>query len=155
MKTFEVYKGLKTQLQSILPVFRFMGQYIPGKENISYIAPVIYIEMPKTMKVDYLPGGVKIARDSEIRVHLVTNAPFKSHDNSSQDTAITDHELKESDLMELLEGLKITNHQGNIIATSLIHSGSESMKYHATCAVSIFTYKTEIRDYSTKKYFST
>jgi len=152
MKTFAVYKGIKSHLNSIAQVLYYTGQYSKDKGNTSYVAPVIYIEMPKTLKVDYFPGGVKVAKGAEIRIHYLSNAPFQGHDNTVQDSAVQAHETTVADIMEELEGLEIKDSSGRVIASGLIHTGSTPVAYRLMYAFSVLIFKCELRDYSVRKY---
>ena len=152
MKTYAVYKGIKAQLKDLCEVMYFTGQYTKGKENTSYVCPAIYIEMPKSLKVDYFPVGIKVAKGAEIKIHFLSPAPFQGHDNQTQEDAIASHESTLGEIMEILEGLEVKDNSLRVIASTLIHTGSSTITYRPMHTVSVMSYKTELRDYTTKRY---
>jgi len=147
MKLFSVYKGIKESLNDLSQVLYNIGQYEKGKDKTSYIVPVIYIEMPKNLKVDYFHRGIKVAKGAEIKIHYVSYAPYHSIDKTIQDSAVLAHESKVSDIMAIMEGLELKDDSGRVIATAMIHSASNMQNYRETFVYSVLTYKCEIRDY--------
>lgn len=152
MKTYAVYKGIKSHLNAIATTFYYTGQYSKEKGNTSYLSPAIYVEMPKNLQVDYFPAGVKIARKAEIRIHCLSNAPFSGQDNTQQDAAIQTHDAILADIMETLEGLEVKDSSGRVIATGLIHTGSVPLSYRSMYGVSVLVFQCELRDFTVEKY---
>lgn len=126
-----------------IPVFWYTGQYQKGKDNVSYVAPAIYIEMPKNLKVDYFPRKLQVVKDAQIKIHIVSTAPYKSIDNAMQDAAVEKHMKLNEDVHALLNGFQIKDVNGQLLASQLININENSMNYIGSTAFTILTYKCE------------
>lgn len=125
------------------PIFWYTGQYQKGKDNVSYIAPAIYIEMPKTLKIDYFPRKLQVAKDAQIKIHIVSTAPYKSMDNAMQDAAVEKHMKLNEDVHALLNAFQIKDINGQLLASQLININENTMNYLGSFAFSVLTYKCE------------
>jgi hypothetical protein len=160
MDVFVRYKAIKQRLNSGgtlseafslapnntpvgVPVFWYTGQYQKGKDNVSYIAPAIYIEMPKNLKIDYFPRKLQVVKDAQIKIHIVSTAPYKSIDNAMQDAAVEKHMKLNEDVHALLNAFQIKDAKGQLLASQLIITGENTMNYLGSFAFSVLTYKCE------------
>jgi hypothetical protein len=144
-----VYKAIKNRLTpafadgTAIPVFFYISQYLPGKENTSYRVPAIYIDMPDDSKIEFLPRKIMHSKDALIKIHLVTYAPFKNHDDAVQDAAVLLHDsyLKQIDV--LINGWFAIEGGVNLTQQFLTKGGS-FLQFKHMCLVSVLTYQTEI-----------
>ncbi|MEN9447130.1 MAG: hypothetical protein RJA25_420 [Bacteroidota bacterium] len=154
MDTFDRYKRLKLRLQngninnillnSIgIPILWYNGQYQLGKDNVSILAPVIYIEMPTDMKIDYFPRGLQTVRNAHIKIHILSIAPYKSIDNQIQDHKIEQHQTLIDDVHNLLNGFEMKTDAGKVITSQLILQGIAPMKYRSSFVVTVLDYVCE------------
>jgi hypothetical protein len=144
MDIFSKYKSIKTRLSSLgIPTFFYTGQYQTGKDNTSFVCPAIYIEMPKNLKIDYFPGKLQVAKDAEVKIHVLTSAPYKSQDNSIQDAALTLHNTKLNAMDSLLSGWEIKNNDGKLLASQFILSGENNHIYRGSSVASVHSFKSE------------
>lgn len=144
MFIYPAYKALKQQLNSIAPVFYFLGQYNKGKDNTSYIVPALYIEMPKNARVKYWGKGKRTLSPAEIKLHYITNAPYKNHDNSVQDAAISVHSAGLKAIDDIMSNLVLRKEDGSLLTQRFINEVSDEMNYQDKKLFSILTYSTEI-----------
>lgn len=144
MFNYNVYKKIKSRLQAVESCFMFLGQYLKGKDNTSYIVPAIYIEMPKTNNLVFYGRKQLAAKDAMIRIHYISNAPFKSHAPAIQDSALANHDNKLEEINDLLQGWNAENEDGSLLTQQLIPVGSAEVNFFGTHVVSILTYKTEM-----------
>ena len=147
MNTFIIYKGIKQRLAVVAPGFYYLGQYLKGKDNTSYIVPAIYIEMPKFLPTDFQPGKVKIAKGAQVKIHLVTNAPYKNHENVVQDNAIQEHQDKLNDIDKLMTGWVLKNDQQKLLTQQFIPIGANVGNFEGVKIYSVLTYTTEFLSY--------
>ena len=128
-----------------IPVFWYTGQYQKGKDNVSYVAPAIYIEMPKNLKIDYFPRKRQVAKDAIIKIHILSVAPYKSVDSAVQDAAVEKHQALINNVHDLLNGFEIKDVNNNLLATQFILGNDNPMNYMGTFAFTILNYKSEFR----------
>lgn len=144
MFTYPVYKAIKELLKDIAPVFWYIGQYTKGKTNTSYRVPAIYIEMPKDSSVTFWGGRKKVIKPAPIKIHYISNAPFKNHDNAVQDSAIVAHDATLLELSERLDGIVFRKEDGSLLTQQLIHTGSNEHNFISEQIFSVLTFTTEI-----------
>jgi hypothetical protein len=151
MLLYPVYKAIKQRLSAgINPplgdggVFYYIGQYLPGKENTSYKVPAIYIELPKDLAATFLPQKLMHAKDAIIKVHYVSYAPFKNHDNEFQEAAVEAHETKLNEIDALLHHWHVERPDGKPLTQQLLNRGGSFLKFQRMSLISVVNYKTEI-----------
>lgn len=157
MMYFPVYKAIKSRLKNgqnqpaipglgDLPIFFYIGQYLPGKDKISLVSPALYIEFQKDVDIVQWPTRRQSAKSVEVSIHYISPAPFNSHDNTTQDTAINSHEiiLKQIDL--LLNGWHAEQSVLDISQRFSPRRGS-FLNFSNGNVVSILKYTTEISSY--------
>jgi hypothetical protein len=143
MFLYPVYLKIKERLGNDVPVFFYIGQYLPGKDNTSYRVPAIYIEMPKDVNINFYPRKLQSAKQAIIKIHYTSYAPFKNQTNLVQETAIAEHENK---LMEIDRLLNTWNakHATKNITEQLITDGGSFLKFQHMALISVLNYKTQI-----------
>lgn len=140
-----IYKAIKLRLASLgVPVFFYIGQYTPGKDNTSYVVPVIYIEMPDENQLDFFGKKLMVAKNANVKIHYLSHAPFKNHDNAVQDAALELHETKVREIDVLLNGWNATNGNGKNLTEQLIPSGGRLMKFQRKSAITVVNYRTDL-----------
>lgn len=144
MFCYPVYKLLKEQLNTIAPVFYFIGQYTRGKDNTSYRLPAIYVEMPGTSNIQFWGRRAMAIKPAQIKIHYISHAPFKNHDNTVQDSAIAAHEAVITNIDFLLQGFIARDSDNNLLTQSLIPLGVDTLNFQDNCVYSVLTYTTEI-----------
>lgn len=154
MFVYPIYKAIKQRLNApeapqaspalLGNVFFYINQYLPGKDNTSYKVPALYIEMPKNSNLQFYGRKLLAAKNAPIKIHYISYAPFKNHDNAVQDSAIAAHEntLREIDL--LLNGWNVTDANGRLLTQQLIPTNAAIMQYIGDNLISVITYTTEI-----------
>lgn len=150
MNFYSIYKQIKERLGNDIAVFYFVGQYLSGKDNTSYRVPAIYIEMPKKSNIDYY-GKTQTMNDSIIKIHLITYAPFKNHENDTQDAAIAEHEAKIKAVDKLLNGWHAVENTDTKITEQLITDGGDLMQFKGMYLISVINYKTELYSHHLKQ----
>jgi hypothetical protein len=143
MNFYSIYKQIKQRLGEDIPVFFYVGQYLKGKDNTSYRVPAIYIEMPKLSNISYY-GKVLAMKDSKVKIHVLHHAPFKNHENNTQDGAIELHDEKLKAIDKLLNGWNATDSTGNKITEQFITDGGEFMQFDGVTITSVLHYQTEL-----------
>jgi len=143
---YPVYKAIKQRLTAqAVPVYFYIGQYLPGKDNTSYVVPAIYIEFPKENEIDFFPTKRVVAKDVNIKIHYISYAPFKNHDNATQEAALSQHNAHLVIIDKLLTGWNAVEPGGlKIITQQLIPTGSSLLNFMDKAVVSVITYKTEV-----------
>ncbi len=144
MLLYPIYKAIKQHLGTEVPVFFYLGQYTRGKDNTSYRVPAIYIEMPKDADLKFYGKKLLAAKNVPIKIHYISYAPFKSVDNTVQDTAIATHENKLKEIDKLMDGWNATNLEGKLLTQQLLPTNSNTLNFDGTNVYSIITYTTEI-----------
>lgn len=139
MNTFTIYKLIKDRLKEIAPGFYYMGQYLKGKDNTSYVVPAIYIELPKYLPTTF-ERKVKVAKAAQIKIHLVTNAPYKNHDNVVQDSAIQEHQTKLNAIDKLMTGCVLKDAEERLISQQFIPVGTNAGNFEGLKVYSVLTY---------------
>lgn len=142
MNTFTIYKGIKQRLSSIAPCFYFLGQYLKGKDNTSYVVPAIYIEMPKNLNVAYY-NKVRTNKEAQVKIHLVTNAVYKNHDTMVQDSAIAEHENKLNLINDAMTGWSLTNPNQKLLTNQFVPVFDNVGNFDGVKLYSVLTYTTE------------
>ena len=125
------------------PILWYNGQYQRGKDNISILAPVIYIEMPKILDINYFPRKLQVAKNVAIKIHILSIAPYKSMDNPMQDSNIEKHNILLKRVEALLNGFEVKNEKGKLIASQFILNSMPTMSYMSSFVVSVLEYKCE------------
>lgn len=148
MDIFLRYKAIKSALKAdtrlaAVPLLWYTGQYQRGKDNVSIIAPAIYIEMPKQLKIDYFPRKLQVAKDAVIKIHILSIAPYKSMDNPMQDAQIEKHNQFIAAVQSVLNGFTIKDSSNKVIASQFILQPENPMNYMGSCAFTILGYKSE------------
>jgi len=144
MFIYPAYKALKQKLIGIAPVFYFLGQYSIGKDNTSYIVPALYIEMPKNAQVKYWGKGQRVISPAQIKLHFITNAPYKNHDSTVQDAAIAVHAAGLKAIDEVMKSLALRKDDGNLLSQRFVNTAVDEMNYQNKNLFSVLTYSTEI-----------
>lgn len=142
MYNYPLYKLIKQRIAEVAPVFYYIGQYQRGKDNTSYRVPAIYIELPSMNNVGYNGKRTRSVKGN-VKIHLVTNAPFKNHDNSVQDSALADHDSKLDELDALLHRWVALDAENNKVSQQFLQVGTEELKFIGNHAVSVLIYNTE------------
>lgn len=144
MFTYPAYKALKQQLNTIAPVFYFLGQYQKGKDNTSYVVPAIYIEMPKNAIVTYWGRGVKGIRPANINIHYISNAPYKNHDSDVQDSFLAQHDAALSQIDTVMRKLILKKADDSLMSERFLQIGSNEYNFIPQRVFSILNYSTEL-----------
>jgi Collagen triple helix repeat (20 copies) len=146
MNIFPIYNALKERLKAIAPVFYYTGQYLPGKDNTTYKAPAVYIQMPKPLRTGFFPGKIKNAKPAEITIHYVSHAPYKESENAMQDHLLQMHQEKLNEIDRMLTGLIITEPEPDkkLITQQLVPTACNIGNYLKTNIWSSITYSTEL-----------
>lgn len=147
MDTYIIYKGIKQRLISIAPVFYYIGQYTKGKDNTSYKVPAIYIEMPKFLPVTFF-RRIKTARNAPVKIHLITNAPYKNHDNTIQDSAIAEHNTMLKEIDKTLTGWAVIDGEDRLLTQQLIPTNSNNLNFQGVQVFSVVTYNADMFSYN-------
>lgn len=116
MNTLPIYRAIRARLRPIAPVYKYHGQYLPGKGNTSYRVPAIYVEMPKPGTINYYPGGIQAIKGI-VTIHVLTNAPFKNGEGDLSDANHDVHTALINQVKALLEGWHATVEGGVRILT--------------------------------------
>jgi len=147
MDTYNIYKLLKEELKSITTVFYYTGQYLRDKNKTVYKVPVIYIEMPADIPIDYY-GRVRCGRHAIIRLHYLSQAPFGSVENAVQDSAVKAHASQVMEIINTIQGAELKDEAGRLICGQCIVTGIESVTYTETFARSVIRVMADLYDYS-------
>jgi len=142
MKVYPFYKAIKTRLGNTAPAFFFINQYAVGKQNTSYKVPAIYIETPKNLQLNFLGRKIQVAKNAEFKVHYISNAPFKNHDNTLQDSAINNHETVAQTIETLLAFWEAKDSNGKLLMQQLVPVGSNNAILMGEHVVSVLTFRT-------------
>jgi hypothetical protein len=145
MNTYNIYKGIKARLNVVAPVFYFIGQYLRGKDNTSYKVPALYIEMPKNLQINYF-NRQAVARNAEVKIHLISNAPFKNHDTGVQDNSLNDHQAMIDEVCELLKHWALKNAENKLLTQQFTLTNVNAMYFDGMKVWSILTFKTEFNN---------
>jgi len=147
-----IYQQLKTRLSQLpviagavqIPMFFYIGQYLPGKENTSYKVPAIYFDFPDNSNIEFKPQKLMSSKLNIIKIHYISYAPFKNHDNEVQDAEVLAHDamLKQIDL--LLNGWHAVDANGLKLTEQFLTKGGSFLQYKRMCLVSVINYQTEI-----------
>ena len=147
MLFYPAYLAIKKRLtdNQAVPVYFYIGQYLPGKDNTSYVVPAIYIEFPKDNGIDFFPTKRVVSKGVDIKVHYISYAPFKNHDNATQEAALSQHNAQLVVIDKLLTGWNaVENGGGKIITQQLIPTASSLLNFMDKAVVSVITYRTEV-----------
>lgn len=143
MYNYPVYKLIKQRVKDIAATFYFLGQYEKGKDNTSYKVPAIYIEMPANGSTRY-NGRRQRSVKGNIRIHYISNAPFKNHDNTVQDAALAAHHAQLKALDDLLQGWVAVDADSKKLTQQFLQNATTEMRFLGSHVVSILQYGTEI-----------
>jgi len=144
MFTYPAYKQLQQRLNTIAPAFYYIRQYQPGKGNINYVAPAIYIEMPKDSTRQYYGRGTRVIKNAIIKIHYISNAPYKSHVNSVQDAFLDQHNNALHQINALMEQTVLYKEDGSLLTQKILPQGSDELNFIDQKVYSILMYSTEI-----------
>ncbi len=151
MNFYSIYKQIKDRLGVDVPVFFYIGQYLRGKDNTSYRVPAIYIELPKQTNIDYYGKKIVTMKDSMVKIHVLHYAPFKNHENETQEAAIQQHDEKIKAVDTLLNGWHAIDAKGDKITEQLITAGGVFMQFDGMIVFSVLDYKTELYSHHLKQ----
>lgn len=143
MNIYAIYKFIKARLSTVAPCFFYIGQYTKGRENTSYRAPAIYIEMPSNLNFVYYPGNIKAAKEAQFKIHIISGAPYKNHDNDIQDTAIDAHQTIINSVESLLSGWVIKDEYNRLLTQQIHPTGGNLHNYSGPYVFSILSFSTE------------
>lgn len=146
MNTYQHYKGIKARLNSVAPVFYYLGQYLKGADQTSYKVPAIYIEMPKYLPIVYFNRVIKTSKNAQFKVHVINNAPFKGNDSSMQDSALQAHENLKKQVTDLLQGYILKDANSLLLTQQMIEVASSNLNYDGAHVYSIITYQCDFHD---------
>jgi len=147
MNLLPVYRAIRARLRPIAPVYKYNGQYLPGKANTSYRVPAVYIEMPKPGNINYYPGGIK-ALKGIVTIHVITNAPFKNGEGDNGDNDADGHEELINEVKTLLDGWHAEVSGGvRILSQQLIPVNSELYTPISLHLISQIGYQSEFYAY--------
>ncbi len=135
---------MKARLIGIAPVFIYLKQYVKGKDNTSYKVPAIYIELPDGTPISFYGRKLMTAMGAQFKVHYISYAPFKNHENPVQDSAIAAHETKVREIDTLINGWNAADQDGKIITQQLLPVNASLNNFMSDTLVSIITYQTEV-----------
>lgn len=143
MFNFPLYKATKLRIKNIAQTFIYLRQYEVGKDNTSYKVPAIYVELPPNNSVATYKRKVRVAKKSTIRIHYISNAPFKNHDNTIQDSALAEHYNNLKAIDGLLQGWHAVSGDDLLTQQWRLISTSE-MRFLNNHVVTILSYSTDI-----------
>ena len=147
MNTYAIYKLIKEELKSISAVFYYTGQYLRDKNKTVYKVPVIYIQMPVDIPIDYY-GRIRCGRRAVIRLHYLSQAPFGSIENAVQDSAVNAHVTKVLEIINRINGAELKDEDERLICGQCIVTGIESVTFTETFAKSVIRVMADLYDYS-------
>jgi hypothetical protein len=146
-----IYLALKQHLSAPanltlagIPIFLYIGQYRPGKDNTSYSIPAIYIELPKDSKIKSYPKKVMSIKDVSFKIHYISYAPFKNADNAMQETAIAQHETILRAIDQALSEKVFKDVSGNNLTEQFLTQNVNLLNFLDKAVFSILDYKTEV-----------
>lgn len=137
------YKALKDRLKTIAPVFKYIGQYQTGKDNISFTVPAIYIELPKPNTIQFLRKRA-IAKGVQFKIHYISHAPFKNQDTAAQDLAIEQHEDKLKQIDRLVTGWSVKDGNGRLLTEQFVPVNGNMQNFLPQSVVSVIGYNTDV-----------
>ena len=147
MLTYPIYKAMKLRLNGIAPIFYYMSQYQSGKDNTSYRVPAIYIETPKETALSFYGRRTQVAKDARFKIHYISDAPFKNHDNPVQDSAIAAHEEILKQIDTLITGWNLADTAGKLLTQQFLPVGASINNLVSTSIFSVIEYRTEVFSY--------
>lgn len=144
MLIHQTYTALKNILGTQIPVFYFINQYQKGQDNTSYKVPALYIQMPDSNNISFWGNHLVGAKNTQIKLHFISHAPFKNHHTAAQEAAIQAHVLKLITLDRLLNGTVLKNNNNIPITEELILTNTQELQFANNCIISVLTYNTTI-----------
>ena len=144
MFLYPVYKAIKLRLALIAPVYLYIGQYKPGKDNTSYSIPAIYIELPKNVPVNVYPRKIMSSAFVNIQIHFIGYAPFKNADNAQQEAAVEGHEAILKQIDTLLNGWNVKDTAGKNVTEAFGLDNVNPLNFEDKAVYSILEYKTQV-----------
>lgn len=142
------YKAIKACLAGTAPIFFYIGQYTVGKQNTSYKVPAIYIETPKNLKLNFLGRRIQVASGVDFKIHYISNAPFKNHDCTVQDSAIAAHENVVENIETLLSFWEAKDQANKLLMQQLVPVGNSGLLFMGENLVTVLTFRTEMYSYN-------
>lgn len=145
MFIYPVYNKIKERLSGLeIPTFFYIGQYQAGKNNISYLVPAIYIEMPKDVAVK-VTNHITRSQASQVKIHYISYAPFKNATTDIQESAIAEHEqtLRAIDL--LLHEWNATDEGVNLTEQFIAGETNTLMQFKGMTLFSVLGYSTRFK----------
>ncbi|MGN6604547.1 MAG: hypothetical protein ACTHK8_18960 [Ginsengibacter sp.] len=140
---YPIYQAIKTRLGAAIPVFYYVGQYKPGKGNTSYRVPAIYVEMPNLNDINFYPKKL-MSTKCQIKIHYLSYAPFKDHDDAAQVAAIEEHEQTLMDINSLLCDWNAVDGTGLKITEQFTPVQGSLLDFEDMCVISVLAYRTEV-----------
>lgn len=147
MNTHIIYTQLKAVIEVFAPVFQYTGQYTTGK-NIQLLAPALYIEMPKgNLKIDHYPRGIETIRKAKISIHIISHAPYQSHDTATQEAALAAHQSLIDSIGAAVDDLVLRDNGNRLLSGAFIKSGMNTHQYRESFAFTIISYTVDLFAY--------
>ncbi len=142
MFIYPVYNAIKQHLSSLeIPAFFYIGQYLPGKNNTSYLVPAIYIEMPKDVPVT-VTNKITRSAVAQVKIHYISYAPFKAATTEVQETAIADHEEKLKAIDALMHQFVAMDGEENLTEQFVAGNNNTLMQFQGMTLFSVLGYST-------------
>ena len=140
MNTNPIYKEIKDRISGVATTFRYLGQYLAGKDNTSYKVPAIYVEMPNDLNIQFT-GKLMHAPGALVKLHVINNAPYKNHDNTNQETYVDEHEAMVAAMDNLISGWNAVV-DGKIITQQFVNVSATVNKMLGMHIYTVITYQT-------------
>lgn len=145
MFTQQAYQAIKAHLVALdIPVFKYTGQYLKGKENTSYRVPAIYVELPAEFDFQFYGKKVKGAK-CQVKIHYISYAPFQAVDSPVQDAAVAQHESVLRDIDKRLCGWNIVP-VSYLSSEQFIPQKGKLAEFQNLSMLSVLAYSTELYD---------
>lgn len=139
------YRGIKAILKGN-PVFWDNGQ-ARGTKTL-YKSPSVLIEPKKAPSKILYFGKIAADRDYNVKITVITPAPFSDQDNDVQDAQLLAHRAKQIEILTLLTDVEIKDEKGRLILSALEWVGHVGPTFNGVNAFTEFTYKCEAYDYT-------
>lgn len=143
-----IYKAIKQRLNDLnVPVARYRGQYLTGKQNTSIKVPAIYIELPANARHVDMHNRLQAIPEAEIKVHVIGHAAYAIHDSPAQDAAVAAQEALQQAVDALLNGWHIQDSNSRLLSQQFINTGIEPAKVAQLAEAGVITYTTTLYSY--------
>lgn len=147
MNLLPIYRDIRLKLQCLGPVYRYLGQYLPGAGNTVYRAPALYIELPRPVQVNHYPGGIQATRDT-LTIHVLTHHLYKHGEGQAADEADDAHTAKCLQVQKLLDGYHVATNGGlRLLTQQLILAGADVLRHQNGFIITQIRYSTELYAY--------